>query len=330
MQIQAAGRFRVSVLGSQHEQLCRDFARDPAARFTTGSWVFDEHGMPILSDALSWFDADISTVSPAGDHLVVVARVSDFGVGDGAAGLPLLYLKGSYGSFAVPRLEFDLTEFGSQLRMADHLRAVISELAETSQVDCLLTTVVRDSVVVLASAQPQAPSGAPEQSMVGASFPFAAPMAPVFAAWSSPERASVWVENSRHLLGSVDRPFLTDLLGQVRTLGYSVSVGEAMATHFDSVISHPNTNRSHLASLWTQITRDYRELHRTVDWAAHASSVQVPVFGQDGTTQLELVVSGFTPDRFDDVIERSLSASAALTQRLDGATSAGLASRGTS
>jgi flavin reductase (DIM6/NTAB) family NADH-FMN oxidoreductase RutF/DNA-binding IclR family transcriptional regulator len=319
VQIQEAGRFRVSVLGTQHEDLCREFARDSSTRFASGSWSYDETGAPVLTDALTWFDATLHDVSPAGDHVFVTGLVTGFGVGDGAAGLPLLYLKGSYGSFSIPRLEFDLHEFGGQLRMADQLRDVIALLAADLGVDCILTSVVRDSVVVLASADGPGRVG----ELVGVSFPFAAPIAPVFAAWSGSDRATVWLENSRHLLGAVDRPLLADLLERVRDQGYAVSIGAAMAEHFDQIISRPDLNRAHLSALWRGIHEDYERLRSQQDWRRHVSSIQVPVFGSDATAQLELVVSGFAPcddTRFDTVLARTLRASEELTAVLSGRT----------
>lgn len=316
-QIEQVGRFRVSVLGTQHEDMCREFARDSTTRFASGSWVYDDTGIPVLADALTWFDADILTVAPAGDHVFVTGQVTDFGVGDGAAGLPLLYLKGSYGSFAIPRLEFDLHEFGAQLRMADQLRDVIATLAADLDVDCILSSVVRDSVVVLASADGPGRVG----ELVGVSFPFAAPIAPVFAAWSGSERSTVWLENCRHLLGAVDRPLLAELLERVRKQGYAVGIGSAMADHFDQIVSRPDLNRAHLSALWRSIHEDYERLRAEDDWRRHVSSIQVPVFGGGSTAQLELVISGFAPcddDRFDAVLARTLQASDELSALLSG------------
>lgn len=99
--IRAAGRFRASVLGARHEDLCRwFFSCSHAERFSRGDWEYDEDGLPRLRDAVAWFDATVHQVLPAGDHDFVLGEVTDLGLGEHAKGLPLLFLKGGYRSFS--------------------------------------------------------------------------------------------------------------------------------------------------------------------------------------------------------------------------------------
>jgi len=295
--IAASRRFVASVLGSAHEDLCRDFLARPESRFTIGDWESTESGLLRLSDALVWFEATIRDVHPAGDHKVVLADVFGFGVGDSSGGLPLLFLKGGYGSFAVPNSRADLHEFRDRIRRADEMSDAVDLLARTLGVRCVITTVAGDSVIRLASS-----ADAPNRQRM--SFPFAAPLAPVLAAWSSPERHKVWIENSRHLLGGVNRPMLAEMLKRVRARGYAVSLGSVMAERFDSVVADPTTDRSTLATLWNAVNDELIDFEQEPDWYAAVSSLHVPVFGSEGTAMMELVVNfgpGVSRSRFDEI-----------------------------
>lgn len=69
-------QFSVSVLGSGHHDLCRDFAVSGGDKFAGRSWgVSAATGAPIISDAVAVIDCAIEAEHEAGDHLVVIAGV---------------------------------------------------------------------------------------------------------------------------------------------------------------------------------------------------------------------------------------------------------------
>ena len=92
--IRAAGGFAVSVLGAEHEDLCRLFSTRGADRFTGPDWTDTASGHPVLTDALGWLDCRIAAVQPAGDHELVLARALAGAVGDRAG--PLVFHSGRY------------------------------------------------------------------------------------------------------------------------------------------------------------------------------------------------------------------------------------------
>lgn len=97
--IEAAGAFCVNVLGDDQEEVCRRFASKDVDKFAGLGWEPAPTGSPLLHDVLAWIDCDIESVTPMGDHLCVLGRVRDLGVGhDGA---PLVFFRGGYGRFAV-------------------------------------------------------------------------------------------------------------------------------------------------------------------------------------------------------------------------------------
>ncbi|WP_020501680.1 flavin reductase [Sciscionella marina] len=302
------GRFVANVLGHEHEGLCRAFfAAGYPERFAGGDWRRTPAG-PRLGDAPVWFECIIREVHPAGDHDLVVAEVTEFGLGDHGAGMPLLFLNGGYGTFSASGQAFDAQRFIDRLRMADAVSDRVERFAGEHGVRALLATVAGDSVCVLAGSGPYAGTRM--------SFPFAAPVASTLAAWGAEEQYRAWLENARHLVGTVDRQGLVRVLDRVRERGYALSHGELMGAEFDRVVTDPSTSRAQLSRLWQNTHRasvravDREEEHRT------ATSIQLPVLDSSGHAVLELVVEDFDPlpDRagFEELLAAARSTAAEL------------------
>ncbi|KNB53567.1 flavin reductase family protein [Streptomyces caatingaensis] len=94
--VRAAGGFAVTILGGQHEEVCRAFSTHGADRFAGGEWMFTRSGHPVLRDGLGWLDCAISTIQPAGDHELVVAEALE-GALTGREG-PLIFHAGRFGT----------------------------------------------------------------------------------------------------------------------------------------------------------------------------------------------------------------------------------------
>jgi 3-hydroxy-9,10-secoandrosta-1,3,5(10)-triene-9,17-dione monooxygenase reductase component len=92
--IEQAGMFAVNVLGEDGEDLCRLFAQKGADRFSTTPWRRGVSGSPVLEDAIAYIDCSFEAEYPGGDHKIIVGRVLDLDVRDGAR--PLLFFKGAY------------------------------------------------------------------------------------------------------------------------------------------------------------------------------------------------------------------------------------------
>lgn len=292
--IAASGRFVVSVLGRNHEDLCRSFVRKAEDRFEGARFVNSPQGLPRVADAITWFDATLESRHSYGDHDFVVGRVSAFGVGDADAGLPLLFRRGGYGSFAVPAEEFDSGTLARRLRFADAISGVVADLARELGQEIAVSTVVRDSVIVLSS-YPTA-GGEPGHGHVGVSFPFAAPVAPVFVAWADDERRSAWIEGSRHLLGAVDRPGLAAVLDAARRRGYGVSGnGDLSDSRFAPNSASPEGSRATYAAVWADMATHMALTNDIEDLSPDdISAIQAPVFGPTGDVELALATSGFS------------------------------------
>lgn len=96
--IRDTGAFAVSILREDQEPISRVFARrgadrfaDPAAR---GTFDVAPSGIPVVRGSLGWLDCTIAALHDAGDHELVVARVT--AMSRPGAGSPLLYFRGGY------------------------------------------------------------------------------------------------------------------------------------------------------------------------------------------------------------------------------------------
>ncbi|MBS1883452.1 MAG: flavin reductase family protein [Actinobacteria bacterium] len=95
--IRAVGRFCINVMAGHHEEVTRRFAARAVDRFAGVSYT-DRPGGPALEDALAWIDCEMQDEHEAGDHTIVVARVTAIEAA-GESFEPLVFFRGSYGSF---------------------------------------------------------------------------------------------------------------------------------------------------------------------------------------------------------------------------------------
>lgn len=95
--IRAAGSFSVNVLAEDQEVLSRVFATRGADKFAGVRWRPAPSGAPLIEGTLAWVEATVEAEYEAGDHVLVVGRVSDLDVA--GEGRPLIYYRGGYGRF---------------------------------------------------------------------------------------------------------------------------------------------------------------------------------------------------------------------------------------
>ncbi len=119
--IRDAGAFCANVLTSGQQDVCRAFARKQDDRFTASNWIQTESGSLRLEGAAAWIDCTIDNVLAGGDHDIVLGRVESLGVGD-SADLPLLFLRGGYGSFSIPSIQSLDTDLPRHMRAVDTAR----------------------------------------------------------------------------------------------------------------------------------------------------------------------------------------------------------------
>jgi 3-hydroxy-9,10-secoandrosta-1,3,5(10)-triene-9,17-dione monooxygenase reductase component len=93
--IARTGHFCANVLTAGQRDLARVFGTAGADKFAGVAWSPSASGAPVLAGVLTWAGCEVEAVHEAGDHYVVLGRVTELGpVGTQA---PLLFYRGRYG-----------------------------------------------------------------------------------------------------------------------------------------------------------------------------------------------------------------------------------------
>ncbi|MFL6144797.1 MAG: 3-hydroxy-9,10-secoandrosta-1,3,5(10)-triene-9,17-dione monooxygenase reductase subunit [Labedaea sp.] len=92
--IERAGRFCVNVLTHRQRGVSAAFGRSGADKFAAVGWSPAPSGAPVLDGVLTWLDCAVDTVHEAGDHFIVVARITT--IGESRNERPLLFYRGTY------------------------------------------------------------------------------------------------------------------------------------------------------------------------------------------------------------------------------------------
>jgi flavin reductase (DIM6/NTAB) family NADH-FMN oxidoreductase RutF len=89
--IRRRGWYGVSVLGGDQERWSRHFSGRPQTDLDI-AWTMKSQ-VPVLRDALAWFECEVDSVLQVHDHTLFVARVIDC---DHASGSPLMFYASRY------------------------------------------------------------------------------------------------------------------------------------------------------------------------------------------------------------------------------------------
>ncbi len=69
-------RFSVNVLGTGDEDRAAHFGQPASAnKMMPDDWTTGRTGVPLLRGAIAWFECALESETPAGDHVLVLARV---------------------------------------------------------------------------------------------------------------------------------------------------------------------------------------------------------------------------------------------------------------
>jgi 3-hydroxy-9,10-secoandrosta-1,3,5(10)-triene-9,17-dione monooxygenase reductase component len=92
--IARAGSFCVNVLAAGQSRVARVFGTQGADKFAAVEWSLSKCGAPVLDGVLAWAGCSVLTVHEAGDHFIVVGRVTELGSCQSRE--PLLFYRGQY------------------------------------------------------------------------------------------------------------------------------------------------------------------------------------------------------------------------------------------
>ncbi|MGF7160772.1 flavin reductase (DIM6/NTAB) family NADH-FMN oxidoreductase RutF [Rhodoligotrophos appendicifer] len=85
--------FAVNILAESQREASVLFASKRTDKFESVAWRQGPIGSPILDDVVGWFDCRNYARFDAGDHVILIGHVEDFGY---SAAEPLGYIRGSY------------------------------------------------------------------------------------------------------------------------------------------------------------------------------------------------------------------------------------------
>lgn len=90
-----AENFAIHIMSNEQSDICGGFTKDGGA-FEGYDWHACAKGVPLISHCLSRFECQREAVHDAGDHAIVVGRVTRVST---QVGTPLMFYSGQYGGF---------------------------------------------------------------------------------------------------------------------------------------------------------------------------------------------------------------------------------------
>jgi flavin reductase (DIM6/NTAB) family NADH-FMN oxidoreductase RutF/DNA-binding IclR family transcriptional regulator len=293
--IREASSFCVNVLSAKQEVVCRQFAVSGGDKFSGLDWTPSPSGAPLLDGVVAWIDCEFERVDEAGDHYIVLGRVTNLGTG--VPTLPLLFFQGGYGGFAPTSLAMGATlDMLGSLAIADRARQEIEALAADVGFECHAQVLRADQIVLVASGYP--PQSAAVPWRIGLAMPVVPPWGEAFMAWRPVAEQTEWLERTRTPAES--RARIIEDMAMIKSAGWSMTVWRSMADidHISDVIAEhgrtPATERK-FAELMQQAGTVARvgseqDLPKLTDYPADSIlSISAPVFSPDG--ELELMVN---------------------------------------
>lgn len=226
------GRFCVNVLGARQEPVSRSFATGGERKFEDVDWRMSATGLPKLDSSVAWIECTVESVHEAGDHDIVVGRVTSLEAAEST--LPLLFFQGGYGRFAPMSFaaagEPDLAE---HLRLVDLARPFMEAVVAGTSIECQASAAVGGEIVLLATAG--TPADGRRFSRVGQRLPHLPPLGTVLVAWSDSATAA-WFDRAGDLLTASRRAQLEALLDRVRERGWAVATWSDNLRSLEAVV----------------------------------------------------------------------------------------------
>jgi 3-hydroxy-9,10-secoandrosta-1,3,5(10)-triene-9,17-dione monooxygenase reductase component len=98
--LRRADGWAITVLSRDQEDSCRTFASKGVDRFASVAWWSSPGGHPVLDGALAWLEVLPHAVHEAGDHELVLCRVTALGAA--TEDRPLVFFRGAFTGLDMP------------------------------------------------------------------------------------------------------------------------------------------------------------------------------------------------------------------------------------
>lgn len=322
--IRANGRFCVNVLGAHQQSICRSMSRKGSDKFAGVAWSHTPGGMPRIHDAVAWIDCEIETVHDAGDHHIVIGRVTGLDVD--RVDKPLLFFQGGYGRFASTSLTApDEADLYRPLSVLDDARPEMMAVAEDLGVECCASAAIGQQLVLVGSCVPGS-LDRPPRTRLGQRMPFVAPLAVPLAAWADDAVLESWRGGTGD---AIDRHGLDACVSRVRARGWSLVLRSDEQVRFERAVAELDVRNptATAADAVTEATRalslaGYEPATLRPDDAYDVRVLSAPVFDTDGRPVLLLSLyqapRGVSGAALGRMCERLVAAAVAATERIGG------------
>jgi flavin reductase (DIM6/NTAB) family NADH-FMN oxidoreductase RutF/DNA-binding IclR family transcriptional regulator len=325
--LRESSSFCVNILAADQGEVCRRFATKGADKFADTAWKAAPSGAPVLDGVVAWIDCDFESVQEAGDHLLVLGRVSAMDVSRPT--IPLLFFQGGYGAFAARAIAADERHgMERQIRLADHARAELDAVSDELDVEMRAAAIVDGRQVVIAVSQPQ--GAAVWHTAVGISLPFLPPWGASYKAWAGDAEIRAWCDAARPALDADRRAALHEELALIRRYGWSVKHrdDDDLMQEIDDLeqaleeLGQTPVLERRLAEAVSRLSPHADPSTLDERSAARVLSIAAPVFDADGEVAMILLAwpqpNTSTLARVRTIADRVIDAAAATTARIGG------------
>lgn len=218
--LKTASSFCVNVLTAEQEYLCRQFASKGTDKFAGVSLSAAPSGAPVIDGAVAWIDCQAHQALDAGDHDIVLGRVTDLEVVNPTS--PLLFFQGGYGGFSPRSLVAPYaSDLRTHLQIADLAREHMERLSADLDMACYAQALVGDELVVVAGVGSETSSAHPH---IGRRLPFVPPFGTLFVADQGEAAAESWLARLGTTVTTQDRALYLGMLDRVRARGWSLGL----------------------------------------------------------------------------------------------------------
>ncbi len=314
-ELSACRRLCINVLSSSQEKLCRQIAgKDP--QWLAGQILADgANGAPRLAGSLAAIECDIEQIVAAGDHDIVLCRVTALELGAGETAL--IFFRGGYGRFATRSIVAadPVGVMGAQIALAQRMRPLLERGASDIGASCLLTSRIDTEIVVLAEAEAAHAKGR-AAALVGQRLPYMPPTGNVFAAWADERELAEWLAR---MPDDARRPETLRKLLRVRERGASLGLASGQQRAFLGELASaaaappagPERFEKRVAELNYDPDRDLEEYWRDV------RQISVPVGPTDARMPVALTIHSWPTTNGPDHVERLIRSARNLAAELE-------------
>ncbi|WP_413098230.1 flavin reductase [Streptomyces sp. Inha503] len=295
--LSSAETFCVNVLAAEQEDLCRRFASKAARKFEGVDWQPGPSGAPVLSGAVAWIDCEPGEVFEAGDHYIVLGRVTGLGVQNPTS--PLLFFQGGYGAFAAGSLVAPFqSELSAHIRLADLARDHMQKLADELGLECYAQAVTGDELVVVAAAGAR---GTAVRVHVGRRLPLMPPYGTLFVARAGEGAVEAWISRLPRPVSEADRADCRRMVEQVSRRQWSLGLvsprHRAVWTQVEGFSGVPRTPELDLrvSRLLDELLDRYEPVDLDPTARHDVRVIAAPVHGPDRAVVQVLVLFGMEP-----------------------------------